>query len=762
MTSLNMSSSVADRYKALGMAFDLFLDNTFSGMVIPDDPLKEVKMSKVDVPKEKAEFDLKQKIFFLDFYFLAENLPDVKVGNTSAFNQLDEAFLSKEVAEVIKWFKIIVNQKSYFDYLRGESKEEIDFRLMNFGNERKLTSLKSEDRDLLVTIKGIPITRSKEISSYPQEIEWECNECGNIVTQVVKTRQKPGKFQRQCMNLIQDDKNTANNFYCKSTNYTQISVNKYLNVFYAQIEALSIDTENKLDPFTFHLEFTDRLCCETYINKFYLGSAYKILGIVKMREIPSKNLDSRFITYLEVMSFQQIENQKSKIEISTEEREDIRKFLVQPDAIDKLTERFGREVVGFAREKKMFILMRLMMERFNKVQDANPKDYIMHSLIVGNYARGKSELAEVFKGICDNPYYIIGSSTSGVGLSGATIRDEMTGTYGIQAGILARASNDFLIIEEYDKAQNKADFGILNQSMASFNFVIAKGGTFRTFKANTGIVIIANPKGKVFDETVSLIPQIDMGGDTLSRFATISCILASKGIEEELNINAIMLNKLSPEIKKQSNEESIYIKKCIKIASESEPYMNTPELKEFLDEFTKKTYILSKQTQGGDQEFYKNVNPRNRNTMIKIIKAVTMMHLHKIPTKEDMKEGFDLQVSFWKEFIEHPSLLNMTEVQSGMTLGQIEEEVKLDMQTANWNMKIEEIKGTKKGNADLIIDKIEALSKISDNQLADVSEVQKWAKEVLFIDDREFDKILERLSFMKEIYFPRAGYAKVF
>ena len=758
-----MEVSVIETYKSLGFAFEVFLDKVFSN--VDYDTIQEVKIvpqkKAVPFPSDKIKIFTKEKIIFIDYLYMYMLLPDVKMGNITAHEQLDRAFSSTDVSEVIKWFEIILNNKNYFDTIRGDNKEDISLKFFNVPNEKKLSEITSDFRDLLISVKGTPIVRAKEIIAYPLWIDWECNGCGTPKRQIILNREKPKKFSKPCMTLINDEKDPdgKNSFICKSMSFQQVGVTKYLNVFNMQIEALPEETPNKLEPRTFHLEFTDKMVQESLIDAITLGSAYKFSGIIKMREIVTDN-KIKYLTYLEVMSFEEIDVKRAKIIITEEERAEIKTFLAQPNAIDLLTDRFGKGVVGFLREKKMFLLMKIMLERFNTNKKSNPQDYIMHLLVVGNYARGKSELAGIFQMICDNPYYIIGSSTTGVGLTGATIKDELTGSYGIQAGVLARASNDVLVCEEFDKQQNKAEFGVLNEALSKFEYTVTKAGQYRKFKSNTCVIIIANPEKKVFDETMSLLPQINISGDLLSRFSAISCIISSKDIEEELKINEIMLKKLGSELREQDEISAEYIKKCIKIASEQEPKMDVPEVQMYIDDFTKQVYSLSKQTYGSDAEFYKQVSPRNRMTLLKVVKAVAMFHLHPIPTKEDMKEAYDLVAKFWSEFVEKPNLFNMTEIEAGMSLEQIDEQVRQKLADSKWEVVVDDKKDTKKGKRDLILEKIDKMVEASPEKLCDITELQLWCNQTLMMEDREFEKFLQDLLFIREIFEPKRGFVR--
>ena len=94
-----------------------------------------------------------------------------------------------------------------------------------------------------------------------------------------------------------------------------------------------------------------------------------------------------------------------------------------------------------------------------------------------------------------------------------------------------------------------------------------------------------------------------------------------------------------------------------------------------------------------------------------MIKGVAMWHNHKEPTEEDVEEGMDLYMSFLREFKEFPLLLNMTDIASGKSILEIEEQIDTKTQSIKWEKKKESLNKTNKGKVELLLQFVEEYSK---------------------------------------------------
>lgn len=740
---------------AIASAFETFFNEALSSDLPLIDELHELMQPTDPKVKDAIKILKKEKIIFIDFMLLYEFFPNVKINEMDAKKKFHELIFSDEAYDLVKLLRNVINDFSIIEELSND-KKKFEIRFTNFRNPKRFTEINSTQKDMLVNLRGVVFHRWDEIRQFPSERIWQCLECGMDKIQLVKRGDKLKKFKGTCLNKIGEGDKAFN---CPSRRFIHVKDSNYEDFFRVKIEALPEDTPNKQEYPTFTMEFTHKLCNEKFLNDIITGQAYEFTGFIRLDEVKTNKGDSHFKPYMEVMSYRGIEKKQKRIVITDKEKKELEEFLAHPDAIDKLGNMFAKRVVGFEREKKYFIISKTLQECFNKKRDkVSPQDYITHQLIVGDYATGKSEFAKACLDVCDNGNYIIGSSTSSVGLTGATERDDFTGHYSIQAGMLARSSGDTLVIEEFDKQENKAEFGILNEAMSKFEYTITKAGKSRKFKCHTNIIVVANPIHKKFDTTLSLIPQIDITGDLLSRFGAISCILEGRDLEKQKKINMVMIDRVDPQIIESDKRNAEFIKKCIRISSMIDPSLNTPLVKDFINKFTEQTFAIKDSVLGEDKKFWENLgNPRNRHTLLKLIKGIAMLHLHNEPTKEDMVEAQKLFYEFQRDIVENKSLLDPEELASGMTV----EEIKDRVSVSEFKIKVEEKKESKKGRQELFLELFKKVQQESDEGMADIEFLKQKSMVEIGFTEFEFEDLIEKMSRVGTLFHPKAGFVKL-
>lgn len=755
--------SPPDVITAIPLIFGSYLNQNYESVSIPEDPLQEVVIIKEpdkDIWKN-LQIHVEERIAILNFQHFICHLPNITTKERTPMEIIENIFFSEWVEEGLKWLSATFNDWEIINQKYDVKHKPFEIRLSEFSNKKRITELSYKMKNYMVSIKGNIVSRNREVINFPIEKQWECAECGTIKIQTIENMEKePKTFLIPCSTFIQDPSGKAQPFYCKSKNYVDKGVTKWKPVMIFKIEALSSETSaQRNDPQVFQINLSDNLTSERYLDDIQENKEYEFVGLVKMREV-KKSTESTFYTlYLEVQSYKLITENKT-ILVTEEERKQIKEFLERPNSLAEASKLLGQRVVGFEKEKKVALIMKMLQMQFNTIrtQHTNPRDYLLHMLVCGDYGRGKSELVETFEDICEKPYYLTASSTTGVGLSGSVVKDEVTGDFMIQAGAYSKASGDFLILEEFDKKQNKADFGILNEGMTKYKFTIAKANKYRQFKAHTCIIMVANPIGKNFNMAESLLPQINISGDLLSRFSFISAVTKPK-IEDEYKINEIMIKTMSEKLKQEDKQNAEYLKKCLKVASENIVSMENKQILEQLNHFTTLTrQIAEKTTEESDGKFWGDITQRHQKSYIVMIRGIAMWHCHSIPTTEDIREARELYFSFLKVFLEHPNLLNITEIESGQTMEQIKQEIDEKMESMKWDAKKEEMISHKKSKREMFIEKMSIMQELSSDKLVDVIELQSWAMKELQLSETEFEDLFRKMKSEGIFYEPKAGW----
>jgi replicative DNA helicase Mcm len=124
----------------------------------------------------------------------------------------------------------------------------------------------------------------------------------------------------------------------------------------------------------------------------------------------------------------------------------------------------------------------------------------------------------------------------------STVKDELTGTWTMEAGATVLADTGVLCIDEYDKLSPSAQKS-LNEPMEQLSVSSAKAGLVQTMSARTSILAGANPKYSKFDPWKPYREQLDIPESNLSRFDLIFVLQDDVDEIKDGNLADALLNK---------------------------------------------------------------------------------------------------------------------------------------------------------------------------------------------------------------------------
>jgi len=208
----------------------------------------------------------------------------------------------------------------------------------------------------------------------------------------------------------------------------------------------------------------------------------------------------------------------------------------------KSIRRFAK-FVGFNSKKKQSRLRELLEilpkgrakdRRWEKIRSIKPFGYIdVYDVVEPTYHQfvangivvhntGKSQLLITVADLAARGIYATGKGTSAAGLTAALNRDEKTGEWGIDAGVLVLADKGVACIDEIDK-MDKRDRVNIHEAMEQQTVTISKAGIHAKLMARAAVVAAANPSNGVYDHSKSI--QENIGGNfpptLLNRFDLI-------------------------------------------------------------------------------------------------------------------------------------------------------------------------------------------------------------------------------------------------
>ena len=136
---------------------------------------------------------------------------------------------------------------------------------------------------------------------------------------------------------------------------------------------------------------------------------------------------------------------------------------------------------------------------------------------------GKSTILEYVRHIAPKCVVVSGGSSSGVGITAAAERDELTEGWILKAGAMVLANGGLVAIDEVDKMKEE-DRGAMHQAMEQQRISVAKAGIVTEFQSRTSVLAAANPKQGRFDLNTPIPSQFALSAPLISRFDLIFAI----------------------------------------------------------------------------------------------------------------------------------------------------------------------------------------------------------------------------------------------
>ena len=274
------------------------------------------------------------------------------------------------------------------------------------------------------------------------------------------------------------------------------------------------------------------------------GDVVDIIGEFTVRKSDKTNKKSDFEFLINLHNINTVNNAFEDYRITDEDKKEIIQLSQQPNIYERLVKSLAPEIVGFENVKEGLLLQ--MFEGYRPTDDIFKSDimdrWTSHILLIGDVGIGKSQLITALKKKAPRIIDINGADTSKAGLTTSAVKDELTGSWTLEAGALVLADTGILCIDEFDKL-SKGTQKALNQCMEQLTVSSAKAGLVQTMSARTSIIAIANPKYSKFTDYKDLKEQIDIPDSTLSRFDLVFKLTDDVDVDKDTKLATSLLNK---------------------------------------------------------------------------------------------------------------------------------------------------------------------------------------------------------------------------
>ncbi len=443
----------------------------------------------IDKFKEFMQDYYKDKIIELDRKRI--KLLNIDFMNIAKFDpELGEVLLD-EPEDCIQAIKISLDD---FDI---EDSNDFNIGIINLpaNSEININRIRQKHLNKLISIKGVVTTRTKV---FPKVVssKFECPACGNIIKvlqskEIYKQPTKCGCGRKGAFTLI---------------------VNELKDTLMLKLEELPERLKGSEQPYEIRTILQDILCKEDY--QIFLGSRMEVIGFLTelptkvIKGTPSVNCDYLF----NVVSYQSMDYVDFDITVSPEEEKLFDFISSRKNPAKFIARLIFNDIYGYGKVKQAVIY-----QQFSGSRIEGKRDYI-HILLYGMPGTAKTDIALRTSYLNPISKVATGPSISGVGLTAAVKKDELTGNWVCVGGLLPRCNKGLAVIDEIEKMSDQ-DKKSLHMPMESGYFGVEKAGISAKLVTNTSILGTSNPK--VVTEPLKVGTNCDLPASILDRFDLI-------------------------------------------------------------------------------------------------------------------------------------------------------------------------------------------------------------------------------------------------
>ena len=306
--------------------------------------------------------------------------------------------------------------------LLKEEEFKVHARFYNLPRTLLVKELGSEHINRLIQVEGI-ITRVSEVKPFVEKAVFVCKDCGNEMV----------RLQRPYENIVKPSKCNA----CGSRNVDlDVEKSRFINFQSFRLQDRPESLKGGQMP-----RFVDAILLDDLVDTALPGDRILATGILRVI-LEQKDKRPIFKKVLEVNHIEQLSKEIEELEISPEDEQKIRELAKRKDIVDAIVDSIAPAIWGHKTVKKGIALA-----LFGGVQRTLPDGTKLrgesHVLLVGDPGVAKSQILRYVANLAPRAIYTSGKSSSAAGLTAAAVRDEFTGSWVLEAGVLVLADGGF-------------------------------------------------------------------------------------------------------------------------------------------------------------------------------------------------------------------------------------------------------------------------------------------------------------------------------
>ncbi|XP_010522826.1 PREDICTED: DNA replication licensing factor MCM7 [Tarenaya hassleriana] len=504
---------------------------------------------------------------------------------------------------------------------------EVYFKALSKGRPFTIREVKASHIGQLVRISGI-VTRCSDVKPLMSVAVYTCEDCGHEIYQEVTSRVFMPLFKcpsRRCR-LNKKDGNPI----------LQLRASKFLKFQEAKIQELAEHVPKGHIPRSMTVHLRGELT-----RKVAPGDVVELSGIfLPIPYTGFRALRAGLVadTYLEVTSVTHFKKKYEEYELEKDEEEQIARLAEDGDIYNKLARSLAPEIYGHEDIKKALLLL-LVGAPHRKLKDGMKIRGDLHICLMGDPGVAKSQLLKHIINVAPRGVYTTGKGSSGVGLTAAVQRDQVTNEMVLEGGALVLADMGICAIDEFDK-MDESDRTAIHEVMEQQTVSIAKAGITTSLNARTAVLAAANPAWGRYDLRRTPAENINLPPALLSRFDLLWLILDRADMDSDLemarHVVYVHQNKESPALGFNPLEPSI-LRAYISAARRLSPYVPRE-----LEEYIATAYSSIRQEEAKSNTPHSYTTVRTLLSILRISSALARLRFSEAVAQSDVDEALRL------------------------------------------------------------------------------------------------------------------------